>query len=1586
MSQAVLKAIKISIVTLLILGVLGLGFFLVLFGDSLLEEIRDQIIQRIEEDLPLRVSWERMAVFPINNLVIEGIEVATLEDDEPFFSSERVVVDYSFWELILGRTSAAGSIRNVSIEEFVIMAEDPIAIIPELEEEDFRGRVQLSGGEGIVGWEGRGEEVENISGDFWPVGERGWEGSLQFMLVESPGNWIQLSGYWNPGEFGGRLMVDDFPISIADNYLPDDQVIIREGLVSGEFSLDFLEGEEPDFRGDFRLSSGQFWIGAIEEEIKALSGEFEISPDRIFVKNGMGSLEGLDVKVDGHYLIKDEKFGLTLDLDRFELERIQDLLARTGYWDEGLPDVSGEGNLSLNLKGDLDNPQGEGELNLTRGMVGSFAFTGINSNVIYQGDTLGKNPDLEIEFFIERGWEEDVGFSGMEGILFFKGDTFTQNPVFDLDFSLEHGWVEEGEITGLKGFLSFKGDTLTQNPVFDLDFSLEHGWMEDMEIAGLEGLMTFKGDTLNRNPDVKLDFSLDRGLGNQAEISGVQGSLFYQDQAWLENPFAELSLFVSGGKVDQIEFSRLEGFLSYQEELLSIQEVKGEIAGGIFSIDGQVGSEVLLKAEFADLSPEFWPEEYFWPEEIGRRGDIDGRVMVSGPLNDLEKMNMAGEIRWEDPFLAGMGFQDIEGVFWVDEQKIFLNHLVLNDPTGGRIEVQGRTDFSLERFDFQIMASTINLENYPMIDGFSGEVNFDGRASGSLEKPFLSGSFSGRDLFWGEEPLGNIDGEAEFRENKIFFEQVNLVHPWGEAQVSGDIDLSRDEPEVQLIVDAFGPCLSPVIEEFDLPLELCGEVRLALELEGDLSDPKARGNFELTQGYLAEQPFNYIRTDFSWENETIKYSDLVISAAGGFLRGEGIFRFPGEIELVLEGEKVALGEIREWEKLFPQMQGDASFNLEAKGSWPDFAASGFLQVESILFEGEYLGDIEGDFSFADGFLDLGDLALQGQEGRYSIQGQAQLLPLGELDLVLTTEEASLERLLAVAGLEEFWFPMIPVTLAGEVRVNGTFERPRFDVAGTAFYPAGELEVVGGGYLDGPYEAKIQGPVDFDLISQFLPDDLEVRGNGEVEVFINYDETLKISGNNILKNLAFNGVSFTEVSGIFDWKGDQPVYLEQKLLRPTGESLEIKGNIPLEPDQPGLDLHVLTDGFDLAFLAGFNPFLLSLEGKATVDAKLKGSLNDPQLEGRGGMEEGAFEYFNLPGRVENISGEVNFLGSEMIMENVQGKYSEGGDLALTGKIVFSGWHPDYYDLLLTAEQLHINHGTIDGYGNGEITITGSYFEPALVGYLDVYDTVIGIPFDWPHEEPDEEPEVDPYLELTFRPAGNIRVRDGNFDVQVQSGELVLDNRTGEIELIGEVVSRQGNMNFYNTNFRLIEGRARFLRFGESIPNITATAQTQVRDTQVNVHLDGPALDMNMRLVSQPPMEEQEIIDLLVYRGGLGELLRGDLPGAFRQELWRILGETFRTSFLVELQSTIGDFLELDEFLITPIFLGEEERIEFYVGKAITDRVYITYTQDFRGDGSRRRFSLEYRLLDNLMFSGSVQDEGQFQLGIEFNRPF
>jgi len=488
------------------------------------------------------------------------------------------------------------------------------------------------------------------------------------------------------------------------------------------------------------------------------------------------------------------------------------------------------------------------------------------------------------------------------------------------------------------------------------------------------------------------------------------------------------------------------------------------------------------------------------------------------------------------------------------------------------------------------------------------------------------------------------------------------------------------------------------------------------------------------------------------------------------------------------------------------------------------------------------------------------------------------------------------------------------------------------------------------------------------------------------VDIHFDEFWKIAGENTLENLELNGISFARAGGSFSWQGGEPLFLDQSLWRKEDEKLQLQGFLPLDQDEATLDLEVFTQEFSLDFLASFLPDFPELGGRVSLDFRMAGSLEEPVLAGSGYLQEGALRYFNFPGGVEDLEGEIRLEGDNLVFEEIKGRYSEGGSLNLGGKIGMEGWFFRHYDLLLEVEGLHIKHGSVDGYGDGEMTIKGPFDEPEMVGYLDVYDTVIKFPFDWPHEETEADIADDFHFELTFHPRSNIRVRDGNYDIQVQTGELTLDNRTGELEMVGEVSSRQGSVDFYNTSFRLIEGRARFHRFGESIPHISASAQTRVQDNQIIVYLEGPALDMDLSFSSQPPRDEQEIIELLVYRGGLGELVRGDLTGVVREELWRIIGETFRTSFLVHLETSISDFLELDEFKITPILLGEEERIEFHMGKALTDRIYLTYTQAFTATGDQRELGLEYRLGDNIFFSGSLQDEGQFQLGIEFSFPF
>ena len=168
------------------------------------------------------------------------------------------------------------------------------------------------------------------------------------------------------------------------------------------------------------------------------------------------------------------------------------------------------------------------------------------------------------------------------------------------------------------------------------------------------------------------------------------------------------------------------------------------------------------------------------------------------------------------------------------------------------------------------------------------------------------------------------------------------------------------------------------------------------------------------------------------------------------------------------------------------------------------------------------------------------------------------------------------------------------------------------------------------------------------------------------------------------------------------------------------SLEATGGIPFDPKSPA-DLAV-HGSVNLAILQLYNSDLLA-RGNATVQATVRGSLRDPQMNGRMELKNASLYLADLPNGIDNANGSVVFDRNRATIERLSAE--TGG-----GKIFFAGF-VELSDLLTyrlqaEAEQVRVRYpedvsttfnaklalnGTSDASTlSGSITLTRAAFNP------------------------------------------------------------------------------------------------------------------------------------------------------------------------------------------------------------------------------------------------------------------------------------
>ena len=124
---------------------------------------------------------------------------------------------------------------------------------------------------------------------------------------------------------------------------------------------------------------------------------------------------------------------------------------------------------------------------------------------------------------------------------------------------------------------------------------------------------------------------------------------------------------------------------------------------------------------------------------------------------------------------------------------------------------------------------------------------------------------------------------------------------------------------------------------------------------------------------------------------------------------------------------------------------------------------------------------------------------------------------------------------------------------------------------------------------------------------------------------------------------------------------------------------------------------------------------------------------------------------------------------------------------------------------------------------------------------------------------------------------------------------------------------------------------------------------------------------LQLSSVPPLEESDILSLIVFNRSVNDLGTGE-----RASLAATAGGIATGFIATPLGESIGRALDLDLFEISTAAEGDTLGATLTVGEQIGDRTFIKLRQQF-GERSYSEFLLEYQIADFLRLAGSLAPE-------------
>lgn len=223
---------------------------------------------------------------------------------------------------------------------------------------------------------------------------------------------------------------------------------------------------------------------------------------------------------------------------------------------------------------------------------------------------------------------------------------------------------------------------------------------------------------------------------------------------------------------------------------------------------------------------------------------------------------------------------------------------------------------------------------------------------------------------------------------------------------------------------------------------------------------------------------------------------------------------------------------------------------------------------------------------------------------------------------------------------------------------------------------------------------------------------------------------------------------------------------------------------------------------------------------------------------------------------------------------------------------------------------------------------------------------------------------------LRPGGPTRATLGDLNITL-GGDLNVRKETGgPVTLAGIVNTVRGTYRFQNRQFDLMrDGTIRFTGDAEFNPVLDVSATRDIPDTGVEakVRVTGTLRAPELALSSTPPLEESDVLALIVFNRPINELGTGE-----RASLAATAGQIATGFIATPLGESIGRALDLDIFEITANTDGDTLGAGITIGDQVGDRTFLKLRQMF-GEHPTTEFILEYQLADFLRLAGSAAPE-------------
>lgn len=1176
--------------------------------------------------------------------------------------------------------------------------------------------------------------------------------------------------------------------------------------------------------------------------------------------------------------------------------------------------------------------------------------------------------------------------------------------------------VKDTEVDDIHGFTSF---TDTEALIF-----------ADAEAAGqqahVDGKVRYDTDSpyldINASSDsfdpskVLKDIPYEGAVAVKAHIMGP-----------VKSPIVEGDVTVASGRAMDIPFTNARAHVRYEDSLVRVQDLSAAAFGGTLSGEGQFSpSDLTYTAHLVGKDIDVQQAAVFVPQ----LADITGRVNVdmglSGTGSDVSALQTYGSASLQSGSYKELPIESFSASFLTQGKDVTIDYASLRLPHRTSLGLEGSikegNNLDLAFYGGHVDLSLISTL-IPEAD-VTGLGDFEGTVHGDISDPQVSFKFTATNGTLFKQPYDSLKFNAGGNLDGVTIDEFSLVKDGKQTwYVDGSVGLTG-ERRINMRIDTVGARMEDIAALAFPDQPITGNVDNTIRITGTLDHPNAVGYIHFYYGSYKGILLSGMDGDYFMEDGVTRLQDFHIFSPMVDMDVNGTVDRDMNLDLVANVHEI---NMERFASKFPYpVSGKGTFAGKISGSLASPQFDGTLDAPSITLNDQEIRDVHGTVNYRDGVVNVNPFGFHQGDGIYEAALSIDTNTHDASGTVKVTD-GDVNALTAIANLKN---DIVSGKLSSDIEIGGTYDNPEVTLNGIldngkiSGYDVHDVEVnlhlldkiiyieklSGMQGTDGSFSASGSVGIDGPIAAKFSAHNLAlglftksaglertVHGTADIEAEFggttgNPSANVTIAAN----NGGFQGSTFDALNGEFKLTNglvDVKEFAVKKTINGKDYQATAKGIVPLKAlfansnedldDYERIKLDVNLDQADLSILPFVSDQVDWALGPTKGTLEFTGTLAHPLVNGTVSLSDGAVKFKPLATPVTNMNATVVFNGDTMTVSDFSGKMGEGSYIG-QGTLKLDGVTPSTYDFSLTADKLDIQSDFFKGPLSGSLRINNAEAFgktlPKISGQIDLDNCTISVP-----TIPDSNGELpDVLLDVDVNVGDKVHAYSSYLYDMYLVGKVHFGGTTHHPKTSGSVsVKRGGTVSYLKTEFNVREGMAYFNQVDSFLPSITFTADTRLTQAKVFLSITGPLDNMTFKLRSTPEMSQTEIIRLLTlrnaYKAGDANLDAGDLL---------IVG--LQMSFLSEVEDVMRNMLWLDRFTIargsgSAFDTHDEESnkdIDVYhveMGKYITDKIMLKYTQQIGGDDTHR-FGVQYDMNDR--FGLSLEKEAQkFIVGLE-----